>query len=207
MGEIMAKKYYAVRDGRKVGIFNSWAECQKQVQGYSNAEYKSFKKKADALNYLNQGEPDLTVYSIDPKAVVVAYVDGSFSLELNQYSYGVVMIIEEEVIEKLKGVGKSPEMAEMRNVSGELLGAMKAIKWAYLNKYKKVIIHHDYTGIAKWANGVWKRNKEGTQQYKAFIDKYRKKLAIEFVKVPAHAGIEYNEMADELAKEALEEIK
>lgn len=38
----MAKKYYAVRKGRKTGVFATWAECQKQVTGFSGAEFKSF---------------------------------------------------------------------------------------------------------------------------------------------------------------------
>ena len=33
----MAKKYYAVRKGRKTGVFATWAECQKQVTGFSGA--------------------------------------------------------------------------------------------------------------------------------------------------------------------------
>lgn len=40
----MAKKtkYYVVWKGRKVGIFDSWAECSEQVSGYAGAKYKSF---------------------------------------------------------------------------------------------------------------------------------------------------------------------
>ena len=30
----MAKKYYAVRTGRKTGVFMTWAECQKNM-GFS----------------------------------------------------------------------------------------------------------------------------------------------------------------------------
>ena len=41
-------KYYAVKSGRKVGIFTSWDECQKQVNGYANAIFKSFKSLDDA---------------------------------------------------------------------------------------------------------------------------------------------------------------
>ena len=29
----MAKKYYAVRTGRKTGVFMTWAECQKTGHG------------------------------------------------------------------------------------------------------------------------------------------------------------------------------
>ena len=38
----MAKKYYAVRKGREIGIFTDWSECEKQIKGYSGAEFKSF---------------------------------------------------------------------------------------------------------------------------------------------------------------------
>lgn len=39
----MAKnKYYVVWEGRKPGIYPSWNECKKQVQGVSDARYKGF---------------------------------------------------------------------------------------------------------------------------------------------------------------------
>lgn len=44
----MAKKYYAVRKGRKTGVFLTWAECQKQVTGFSGAEFKSFPTMEEA---------------------------------------------------------------------------------------------------------------------------------------------------------------
>lgn len=46
-------KFYAVRRGRKTGIFHSWNQCNKQVHGYSNAEHKSFKTLEEANAYLN----------------------------------------------------------------------------------------------------------------------------------------------------------
>ena len=44
--QIMAKKkkYYVVWQGNTPGIYNSWADCQKQVVGVSGAQYKSFDK-------------------------------------------------------------------------------------------------------------------------------------------------------------------
>ena len=47
----MAKKFYAVRKGRKTGVFATWALCQEQIKGFSGAEYKSFttKEEAEAL--------------------------------------------------------------------------------------------------------------------------------------------------------------
>ena len=38
----MVKKYYAVKKGRHPGIYKTWTECQKEVNGYPNAKFKSF---------------------------------------------------------------------------------------------------------------------------------------------------------------------
>lgn len=49
----MAKKYYAVAKGRKPGIYHTWSDCQHQVSGFSNARFKSFKNKADAVAFIS----------------------------------------------------------------------------------------------------------------------------------------------------------
>lgn len=36
------QKYYVVWKGRNTGIFTSWEECAAQVQGFADAQYKSF---------------------------------------------------------------------------------------------------------------------------------------------------------------------
>jgi ribonuclease HI len=41
-------KYYVVWEGRKKGIFTSWNECKKQIDGLKGVKYKSFKTKAIA---------------------------------------------------------------------------------------------------------------------------------------------------------------
>lgn len=54
----MAKKFYAVVNGRSTGIYEDWESCEKNVKGYSNAKYKGFNKKSDAINYLENGGRD-----------------------------------------------------------------------------------------------------------------------------------------------------
>lgn len=46
-------KYYAVKIGRKPGIYQTWDECQKQIHHFKNAKFKSFTSKDDAYNFLN----------------------------------------------------------------------------------------------------------------------------------------------------------
>lgn len=42
------QKYYVVWQGNQPGIYESWEECQKQVIGVAQAQYKSFEDKAEA---------------------------------------------------------------------------------------------------------------------------------------------------------------
>lgn len=42
------KKYYVVWKGNAPGVFDSWDECKKQIQGFTGAQYKSFKTKEAA---------------------------------------------------------------------------------------------------------------------------------------------------------------
>lgn len=198
---LVQKKYYSVKKGRVPGIFDKWEDCLKQVKGYSGALYKSFSTYSDALEFLDE-----TIENNSPKEnlnkTVTAYVDGSYSDKYKKYSYGCIILSANEVIE-LSGSGNNENYLSMRNVAGELLGSIKSIEWAYENDYDSIIIHHDYDGIEKWANGTWKANKQGTKEYIDFINKFRNYLKINFKKVKAHSGDFYNEKADKLAKKAL----
>ncbi|MDU3828142.1 MAG: RNase H family protein, partial [Peptostreptococcus sp.] len=64
-------------------------------------------------------------------------------------------------------------------------------------------LYFDYNGIEKWCTGEWKTNKEGTKNYKQFYDGIKNRLRVNFYKVKAHSGVDYNELADKLAKESL----
>ena len=48
----MASKYYAVRKGRKPGIYRTWDDCKSQVFKCEGAEYKSFATEAEAYAYM-----------------------------------------------------------------------------------------------------------------------------------------------------------
>lgn len=50
------RKFYAVRRGRRTGIFDSWDQVARSVNGYSGAEHKSFKSKEEAEHWLNEGK-------------------------------------------------------------------------------------------------------------------------------------------------------
>jgi ribonuclease HI len=52
----MAKsKYYVVWVGRKPGIYETWAECAAQVEGFAGSKYKSFASQARAREAFDMG--------------------------------------------------------------------------------------------------------------------------------------------------------
>ncbi len=146
--------------------------------------------------------PEKEAGIVSSKEHLVAYVDGSYDHSKRRYAFGCAMILEDEVV-TLNGSGDDEDYVGMRNVAGEILGSEQAILWAEEHGYSAVTIYYDYEGIEKWANGIWKANKEGTKRYRAFVAEQRKKMDISFRKVAAHTGVEYNELADQLAKKAL----
>ena len=60
----MAKKFYAVRKGCETGIFDSWDEACKSVDGYSCASYKGFNSYKEAENFLKGNEKSKYFYAV-----------------------------------------------------------------------------------------------------------------------------------------------
>lgn len=193
-------KFYAVKTGRTIGIFNNWKDVQKAVIGYSNASYKSFETKEEAEEWLNK---KATVVDPTSKMLAVAYVDGSYDNKHKLYSYGCVIFSGDSTY-TLNSVDFS-EDTKTRNIAGELTGARKAIEWCLEHDIQNLILYHDYIGIQKWADHEWKCNIPLTENYQKFIDSVKDKIFIQFCKCAAHTGIRYNEMADQLAKDAITE--
>lgn len=219
-----AKKVYAVKTGKVPGIFTSWEECKASVAGFPGAEYKGFGTLAEAKAYLgiarNQeqvgGEaPDGSVsgdslagegaaYETIPGRLL-AYVDGSYDDSLPKYAFGCVFLLEGGEIRLAFGNGDNPQSLRHRNVTGEMLGAMYAVRTAMLNGFREIEVCYDYEGIEKWVTGNWRSKTELTQKYAQSMQEWGKSIKMIFTKVAAHSNVVYNELADRTAKRGLTE--
>jgi hypothetical protein len=47
-------RFYAVLVGRTPGVYTTWDECSKQVNGFSGAKYKKFASESDAMAYIGR---------------------------------------------------------------------------------------------------------------------------------------------------------
>lgn len=224
------KKIYAVRKGRVTGVFQTWNDCKASVEGYTGAEYKGFSSLQEALDYMgaeSRGKEsgkrgkesgkvrkkcEAAPFSPAPSGEqvlpgspdkVIAYVDGSYDHSLKKYAFGCVFILPDGTVYTESGNGDNPDSLALRNVTGEMLGSMFAVRFAMVNGFKQVEIRYDYEGIEKWVTGAWRSKTDLTQKYAKAMQGWSRAVKIIFTKVAAHTNVYYNEMADQLAKGAL----
>ena len=197
----MASKFYAVKKGHKPGIYQTWPDAQKQVAGFSGAQFKSFITEKEARDFISPPVKPAVDWLADD--TIEAYVDGSFDRSSSRYAYGVVIVKNGQVVETFNEANNDPRYVESFQIAGEVFGALAAIRWAIQKSYKAINIRYDYMGIEQWATGMWKTNKPVSQDYAAQFKELAPFIAVHFQKEKAHTGVEYNEMADQLAKRAL----
>jgi ribonuclease HI len=146
------QKYYVVWQGRKPGIFTSWTEAEKQVKGFTAAQYKSFDSLKEAetayrSNYAAyKGKPaskgkwrQASVKPILPSISVDAACSGApGKLEYR----GVYTDTEEEIFH----FGPFPDGT---NNVGEFLAIVHALAW--LAKHgKKLPLYSDSENAISW---------------------------------------------------------
>lgn len=215
--EAMGKKnFYAVRTGRKPGIYKTWAQCQQQVTGFAGAVFKGFETEDDAIRFLSGGPalqpdkkekaltspPEEICASLQP-GEAIAFTDGSFdSSKPDEFSCGYVIFTCQGVVRGGQHY-KDSEWARMNNVAGEIKGAQAVMDFCEKQKIHRLTLYHDYMGIAAWCDGSWEAKQPATQAYKKRVLSLKPSLAISFCHVKGHSGNRYNEEVDQLAKQAL----
>ena len=196
------KNFYAIKDVEHPGIYESWEEAKKNIDDWKTAKFKGFYTKEEAEEWMKETKP--TAFD-DLQSILetkpYAFVDGSYNKDTKTYGFGG-FLVENGERHKIQGAGRDDDIASLWNVGGELSGAIEAIKLAIALELKEIYIIYDYLGIEMWATGKWKRNKPVTEAYYRFIQDIKELIDVHFVKVKGHTGIDGNEEADKLAKEA-----
>ena len=228
MGELFVgkkKKYYAVKKGHEVGVYETWEECKKNTDGYKGAQYKGFATSEEADQYMANNE--YTEYkdkkeSLDYEKMVsealdtnriVAFTDGSFDDKYKVAGYGVCILelqdnesnsYKKTVEHEISDIVRTERFLTSRNIGPEVMAVINAFDWTISKGHRKITIFHDYEGISKWAKKEWETRSEVSKWFVGKLeDMYSDLLDIEYIWVPAHSGVKYNENADRLAYEAV----
>jgi ribonuclease HI len=120
----MIKKFYAVKIGKKIGVFNNWNDAKKHVDGVSEAIYKSFSTLIEAKAFLKQTQTQKVLTG------PIAYVDGSYFEKYKKYGSGVYIrdANDFKTLKQYSFSGKKLEFLSARNVAGECLASLKAME-------------------------------------------------------------------------------
>ncbi|XP_058450704.1 ribonuclease H1 isoform X2 [Malaya genurostris] len=57
--------FYAVAKGRTVGVYQSWPECQRQVNGFTGAKFKKFPTRQQAETFIRENGGSVSASSTD----------------------------------------------------------------------------------------------------------------------------------------------
>ena len=189
------QKFYAIKTPEESKIVMTWAECEKLTHGVKGVLFKSFASRAEAEAWISGMEAPV------PTGLRV-FVDGSFSPDFPKS--GWAFVVTENDVEIARGSGITAFDAESRNIDGEVMASYQAMRWLDSND-KTGTICHDYEGIARWAKGEWQAKSNIAKRYVAAAKPYLHRVSFE--KVAAHMGVKWNELVDQLAKDAIARAK
>lgn len=135
-----------------------------------------------------------------------AYCDGAFSTKCSE-GVAVGIVIFDNIGNKYQysKFRISPVLSSIRSVGAEICAAYLATKLARNLGCNKLVIHHDYLGVANWLNGCWDAHTEPSRIYVEEMRKYMEQFEISFKYVKGHSGNLWNERADRLATSALQQ--
>lgn len=149
---------------------------------------------------------DETIAKLPPNQAI-AFTDGAYSQNKNKAGYGVVLFTQnnKEIYNKVFrwSTQSHKEIIKMHNVAAECEAVKFAVQKAIEKDIQKITIFYDYEGILKWLTKEWGTNTNYTENYVDEMTLYSKQIKMGFVKVKSHVGIIYNELADEVATNAL----
>ena len=125
--------FYAVSNGRNVGIFLNWNDCNNSVKGYKNALYKNFETKEEADAFIqsnNKTGDNITYLNNEKQNPITSFFDTIITKEKKQ----VVDFIPEYYVytdgacsnngknNALAGIGIFFGINDIRNISKKIDG-------------------------------------------------------------------------------------
>lgn len=141
-------------------------------------------------------------------SIVRVYVDGSWKPStplISGWGY-VIFDSNDEILIKNNGVIQCLS----RQVDGELFATISSLEYIRENlSPDRIELFYDYTGIEAWATGKWKAKSIIAKDYLERLEELNSILnKVYFHKVKSHSGGSIgNDLADELAKTALDEYE
>lgn len=220
------QKLYAVKKGRKIGVFGNWAECQKQIQGFSGAQFKSFNSEVEAKEYIaGKSSANLENNSSKPKPQIIVFTDGGSRNHGN--TAGNHVKSDDKAAWAYLINGQTGQHSDSGGEYGatnnrmEIMAFIKSLKWllenhlenesiGYVSDSRYVLNAIEKDWITGWKKRGWKRsagelkNAELWQELDQLLQHFTK---IQYGWTKGHANNKGNIFVDELLNRTMDEMK
>jgi ribonuclease HI len=216
--------FYAVVNGRTIGVFLNWNDCNNSVKGYKNAVYKKFDTRKEADNFIQTQIPTTSVDTIN--SIQTEDVD-KFNPDYYVYTDGSCSNNGKD--NALSGIGIFFGIDDNRNISKKIEGKqtnntaeLSAIIETYyiiendiVNGKKIAIVSDSEYAIKcvssygdKCSKSGWNIDIPNKELVKTAYAMYKDKQNIKFIHIKAHTNNTDihsvgNDNADKLANIAI----
>ncbi len=145
------RKYYVVWQGRRPGVYATWAECEAQVKGYPDAKYKAFPTRAMAEaafhgkseDFIGQKEnAQVWLLAPEPPLTPCLCVDAACSGVPGPMEYRGVRLPEGEQV-----FHQGPFPGGTNNI-GEFLALVHALAWLNERRLDWPVYSDSHTALA-----------------------------------------------------------
>jgi ribonuclease HI len=226
-----SKKYYAVVNGRRPGIYTTWLGkdgAAEQVKNFPGAFYKGFYTREDAIVWLRENSQEIPYNPASellkveggrglsegfesPEDVlkagkVLIYTDGGAISNPGPGGYGIVLRYKGRTKELSGGFRGTTNNRMEIMACIEALRALKQKSSVVIYSDSKYVVDSISEGWARrWQANGWMRNREHKAEN---VDLWQQLLdlcsrhEVEFRWIRGHVGEKDNERCDQLAMEA-----
>jgi len=204
--------FYAVANGRTIGIFLNWNDCNNSVKGYKNALYKKFDTKEEADNFIKVNKKNIDdtnnkIQNQDYNNIIMSTKDDYIIFNSDYYVYTDGACYNNGRDNALAGIGIFFGINDKRNISKKIEGRqtnntaeLTAIIETYhiiendiLNgKNIAIVSDSEYAikcvssyGEKCYKNG-WNVDIPNKELVKTAYEMYKDKLNVQFIHIKAH---------------------
>jgi len=181
---------------------NTWEliykdECEKTWTAIDNI------LKLEQLTHMKVIKNENWEIKIDKSAPEI-YIDGAYNNCTKKAGYGIYIDRKDPIIDKIKISGLVPDVdvaKELAHLSGELWGAIEALKWCVNHDISVCNLIYDYEGVRNFALNIWYSSIHFIRNvYMPAMNNLKNKVSVRFIHVSSHSNCKGNNIADSLAK-------
>ena len=185
--------FYAVKNGRTIGIFLNWVDCDNSVKGYTNALYKKFDTKKEADDFINNSETDEDPVVFSPEYYV--YTDGACSNNGKKNALAGIGIYFG--VDDIRNVSKRIEGKQTNNAAelSAIIESYSIIENDILSGKNITIVTDSLYSIKctssygeKCSAQGWDKNIPNKELVKTCYHLYKDKPNVRFIHIKAHTN-------------------